>query len=183
MGRTLGEAVAPVLDDLGALDAATRRWEQARDDECLSAYHFANFETRIQEQSPVLKAAARQSLGDRSPDLSDVFQRARSQQEVLTLTRLGRATAAAVARDPLGAPAILKEAIGDLRTDLGVRAEARARRFRSTRQIKGSEHPGVIWPATPRRPASRPSSEPAAPPAEHQTSDALSPPTESPVTA
>ena len=162
MGRTLGEAVEPVLDDPGALDAATRRWEQARDEECLSAYHFANLETRIQEQSPVLKEAARQSLGDRTPDLGDVFQRARSQQEVLTLGRLARATAAAVRRDPLAAPALLKDAIGDLRTDLGVRAEARARRFRSTRQIAGSEHPGVVWPAPPRRPAPRTEEQPAA---------------------
>jgi len=187
MGRTLGEAVAPVLDDPGALDVATRRWEQARDAECLSAYHFANLETRIQEQSPVLKEAARQSLHSRDPDLSDVFQRARSQQEVLTLGRLARATAAAVGRHPRGAPVLLRDAVGDLRTDLAVRAEARARRFRSTRQVEGSEHPGVVWPATPRRPAPRTALAAASTPADAAPPDPAVDPvpstTESPVTA
>ena len=50
--------------------------------------------------------------------------------------------------------------IGELRTELAVRRELRADRFRSTELIAGSEHPGALWPAPPaasrRRPRSRP---------------------------
>jgi hypothetical protein len=67
-------------------------------------------------------------------------------------------------RDPRNAVATFKDAMGDLRTDLGVREEARSRRFRSTRQIKGSEHPGVVWPAPPPRRAPKPSPGPIEPP-------------------
>lgn len=153
MGRTLGEMAAPALDDPGALDAALRRYEQARDEECLSAYHFANAETRIQPQSPVLVEIARRAAGPtyRAPDLGDVFQRVRDQQDVLPLRRLVAATAGAAARDPLHAPRMLREVLPDVRTDLAVRLELRARRFRSSRHIAGSEHPGVAWPAPPPR--------------------------------
>ena len=53
-GRTLAEQVLPVLDDPVALDRATRRWEAARDRECLPAYHFANADTRVERPSPAL---------------------------------------------------------------------------------------------------------------------------------
>ncbi|MTD45819.1 NAD(P)-binding protein [Conexibacter sp. W3-3-2] len=159
MGHTLGTMAADVLDDPGALDATLRRYEQARDEECLSAYHFANGETRIQPQSPVLIALARKAARrvDPDPDLSDVFQRVRTQQDVLPVRRLAQGLGLAVAHDlrhrPAALPATLRGAVEDLRTDLLVRAEARAKRFRSTRLIRGSEHPGWTWPAPPRRPA------------------------------
>ncbi len=162
MGRSLGAAVAGVVGDPAALDAALRRWEQARDDECLSAYHFANSETRIQPQSPVLKALARKAAGGsgRDHDLGDIFQRVRDQQQVLPLTRLAGGFAAALAHDarhqPRALPDTLKGGLGDLWTDLQIRAEARAHRFRSTRRVTGSEHPGWTWPAAPKRPAAAP---------------------------
>ncbi|MCK9249527.1 MAG: FAD-dependent monooxygenase [Solirubrobacteraceae bacterium] len=152
MGRTLGEAAEPVLDDPAALDAALRRWEQERDQECLSAYHFANNETRIQPQSPVLVEIARRAQGRHDPDLGDMFARIRDQQEVLTLPRLMGGAARAIARHPGHARDVLRSALPDLRTDLAIRAEIRRGRFRSTRPIAGSEHPGWTWPATPRRP-------------------------------
>lgn len=151
MGRSLGEAAAPVLDDPAALDAALRRWEQARDDECLSAYHFANGETRIQPQLRALIEVAHRSPGTGEPDLGDLFQRVRTQQDVLPVSRLLRATVGAIRRRPREAGAILRESLPELRTDLAVRAEIRARRFRSTRTIVGSEHPGWSWPAVPPR--------------------------------
>ncbi|WP_205698680.1 NAD(P)/FAD-dependent oxidoreductase [Conexibacter sp. SYSU D00693] len=164
MGHRLATMAADVLDDPGTLDVTLRRYEQERDEECLSAYHFANGETRIQRQSPVLIALAR-DLGRRempSPDLSDVFQRVRDQQDVLPLGRLARGLRLAVAHDlrhrPGALPATLRSAAADLAVDVRVRAEIRARRFRSTRLVEGSEHPGVAWPDAPRRPevAARP---------------------------
>ena len=53
-GRTLAEQVLPALDDPAAVDRATRRWEAARDRECLPAYHFANADTRVERPSPTL---------------------------------------------------------------------------------------------------------------------------------
>jgi menaquinone-9 beta-reductase len=159
MGHTLGTMAADALDDPAALDAALRRYEQARDEECLSAYHFANSETRIQPQSPVLIALARKAAKRKDPDadLSDVFQRVRDQQDVLPISRLAQGLALAVGHDlrhrPRALPETLRGATADLWTDIQVRAEARAKRFRSTRQVKGSEHPGWTWPDPPRRPA------------------------------
>jgi 2-polyprenyl-6-methoxyphenol hydroxylase-like FAD-dependent oxidoreductase len=153
MGRSLAEMAAPVLDDPGALDLELRRWEQVRDEECLSAYHFANSETRIQPQSPILVELARRAE-PKNPgpnDLGDIFQRVRDQQDVLPVRRLLSGAVGAAARDVRHLPAFLREALPDLRTDLTIRAELRARRFRNTRQVRGSEHPGVEWWAPPAR--------------------------------
>ncbi|WP_372791037.1 NAD(P)/FAD-dependent oxidoreductase [Paraconexibacter sp.] len=160
MGHTLATMAAPALDDAATLDATLRRYEQARDEECLSAYHFANSETRIQAQSPVLIALAREASKRNhaaDADLSDIFQRVRDQQDVLPLRRLARGFALAIRHDlrhrPTALPETIKGGLGDLAVDLNIRAEMHARRFRSTRQIRGSEHPGWTWPDTPRRPA------------------------------
>lgn len=158
MGRSLGARAAAAIGDPAGLDAALRRWEQERDEECLSVYHFANSETRIQPISPVLVALARRSSG--APDLGDIFQRVRSQQEVLPLTRMAGGFAGALAHDlrhePRALPGTLRGGLSDLWTDLQVRAETRAKRFRSTRPVRGSEHPGVEWPEPPRRPPPTP---------------------------
>ncbi|MBA2350027.1 MAG: FAD-dependent monooxygenase [Solirubrobacterales bacterium] len=157
MGRSLGARAAAAIGDPAQLDAALRRWEQERDEECLSVYHFANSETRIQPQSPVLVELARRAEGRHGPDLGDIFQRVRSQQEVLPLSRMASGFAGALAhdvrRERRALPATLRGGLADLWTDLQVRAEARAKRFRSTRRVWGSEHPGVEWPEPPRRPA------------------------------
>ncbi len=55
MGRTLGEALAPLLDDPAAADLATRNWEHETARHCLHAYHFANLETVAEPVSPVLR--------------------------------------------------------------------------------------------------------------------------------
>ncbi|CAB4952059.1 unannotated protein [freshwater metagenome] len=151
MGRTAGEAAAAAIEDPAALDAALRRWEQLRDEECLAAYHLANAETRIAPQPPALVEIARRAQGRGAPDLGDLFQRTRTQQEVLTVPRLVGGAVGAMARRPRQALSILRASIPDLRTDLAVRAEARAGRFRSTRVVTGSEHPGWTWPAAPTR--------------------------------
>ncbi len=120
MGRSLGAAVAPVLDDPAELDAALRIWEQARDDECLSAYHFANLETRIIPQSPVMAELARRDRSRGEPDIGDIFNRIRTQQEVLDAAAGWRACSPGRSRAIHGRrSATLREAIRDGRIDLG----------------------------------------------------------------
>ncbi len=160
MGHTLATMVAGTLDEPAELDATLRHYEQARDEECLSAYHFANSETRIQPQSPVLVALAREAQKHNHSsraDLSDIFQRVRDQQDVLPISRLAHGFVLALRHDlrhrPSALPQTIKSGLGDLAVDLNIRAEARAKRFRSTRRIRGSEHPDWSWPDTPRRPA------------------------------
>ncbi len=149
-GRTLAEHVLPVLDDPDAVDRATRAWEAARDRECLPAYHFANSDTRVERQSAIICEVLRDAGRTSDPDITDLFGRARTPQEILPLPRLARALGAALWRGEQPRLRTLRRALPDMRTELGVRAEQRAERFRSTRTIAGSEHPGAPWPAPPR---------------------------------
>lgn len=150
MGRTLGEAVAPVLDDAPGLDAALRRWERWRDDDCLAAYHFANLETRIQDPSLLLTEIGRRGHIGVPNDVGDVFNRIRSPQQVVTTARAAGLAATAIARDPRMAPAILRELAREGRIDLAIRSEARRGAFRSARVVAGSEHPGATFSGPPR---------------------------------
>ena len=146
-GRTLAEQVLPVLDDPVALDRETRRWEAARDRECLPAYHFANSDTRVERPSPALCELVRDAGRTLEPDLGDLFGRARTPQQIAPLSRLARAFVMALARGGRSRGETLARGAADLRTGLEIERELRADRFRSTRAIRGSEHPGAVWPA------------------------------------
>lgn len=152
MGRTLAEAVLPRLDDPAETDRATRRWEHERDRECLPAYHLGNRETRVDRVSPVFEETLRQFVPG-NPDVADMFQRIQSPQAVLSLDRLARGLATAVRRAPYARRAgLVRWGTEFVRIDLGVRAERRRDRFRSTETgglLRGSEHPGAPWPALP----------------------------------
>ncbi len=148
-GRTLGEAVLAQLDDPGALDRATRIWEFERDLECLPAYHFANSDTRVRRQPSALRELLREAGRTEEPDIGDLFGRARTPQQIASLPRVGHAFIRAVASGDGRRTETLSDGLGDLATELRVRAELRARRFRSSRLVRGSEHPGVDWPAPP----------------------------------
>ncbi len=148
-GRTLAEQVLPVLDDPAAVDRATRRWEAARDRECLPAYHFANADTRVERQSPLLRELVRDAGRTESPDLTDVFGRARTPQQVAPPPRLARALFSALWRGERSRWETLTRARTEGRTAVAAELEARAARFRSSRPIIGSDHPGAIWPAAP----------------------------------
>jgi flavin-dependent dehydrogenase len=148
-GRTLAEAVLPVLDDPAALDLAARGWEARRDRECLPAYHFANSDTRVERQSPTLCELVRDAGRSAEPDLSDLFGRARTPQQVAPLPRLVRATGTALLRGDRSRRETVARASAELLTELRVRAELRAGRFRSERPIAGSDHPNAPWPAPP----------------------------------
>ena len=156
MGRTLAEHVLPVLDDPAAIDRATRIWEAERDRDCLHAYHFANLDTRVERQSPALCELVRDAGRTTEPDLTDLFGRARTPQEIAPLPRLTRALVAALWRGERPRRETLRYAVRDVRTDLEMRRERPADRFRATRMVTGSDHPGAVWPAPP--PAAQPSS-------------------------
>lgn len=85
------------------------------------------------------------------PDLGDLFGRARTPQEVAPLPRLVRATGAALTHGGRSRRETITRALGDLRTELGVRRELRAGRFRGTATVAGSDHPGAAWPPAPNR--------------------------------
>ncbi len=151
-GRTLAERVLPALEDPGAVDGATRAWEADRDRECLPAYHFANADTRVERQSAVICELIRDAGRSTEPDISDLFGRARTPQQIAPLSRLSRALGAALVRGERPRLETIRRAIEDIRTELSVRGELRSDRFRSTRLIRGSEHPGASWPPAPPMP-------------------------------
>ncbi len=148
-GRTLAEGVLPVLDNPAAVDLATRTWEARRDRECMPSYHFANADTRVERQSPTVCELVREAGRTPEPDLGDLFGRARTPQQIATLPRLARATGAALRRGERPRRETLIRAAADLRTEIEIRMEARAGRFRSARPVTGSDHPGADWPAPP----------------------------------
>jgi flavin-dependent dehydrogenase len=154
-GRTLAEQVLPLLDDPDAVDRATREWEAARDRECLPAYHLANLDTRVERQSAVVCELIRDAARTTDPDITDLLGRARTLQQIATPPRLARALVAAMWHGEQPRLQTLRRSLPDLRTGLAVHFEERAGRFRSTRAIAGSEHPGAEWPAPP-KPAQRP---------------------------
>jgi menaquinone-9 beta-reductase len=148
-GRTLAEQVLPVLDDPVAVDCATRRWEADRDRECLPAYHFANADTRAERPSPALCELVRDAGRTTTADLSDLFGRARTPQQIAPPTRLARAFFMALWRGERPRAETVSRAVSDVRTEFEIRLERQAGRFRSTRLVAGSEHPGAQWPAPP----------------------------------
>ncbi len=150
-GRTLAEVVQPVLDDPLGVDRATRAWEADRDRECLPAYHFANADTRVETQSPALCELVRDAGRTSDPDLTDLFGRARTPQQIAPLPRLAKATVAALWRGERPRHETAVRAAADLRTELEIRRERHADRFRARRTISGSEHPGASWPPAPAR--------------------------------
>jgi 2-polyprenyl-6-methoxyphenol hydroxylase-like FAD-dependent oxidoreductase len=153
-GRRLAEAVACKTQDHAATDIALRAWEHERDQECLPAYHFGNLETEVRPISPVLVEIQRRTTRDEQPDASDLFGRARTLPQVVTLARMQRGLADALRRRGHGSPRrVVPDALADLRTHLGVRTEARGGRFRSTRVVAGSEHPDATPPPAPVPPA------------------------------
>ncbi len=155
-GRTLAEAVLPVLDDPLAVDRETRRWEAARDRECLPAYHFANADTRVERPSPALCELVRDAGRTADPDLGDLFGRARTPQQIAPLPRLARAFAIAVLRGDRPRTETVSRGVAELRTELDVRRELRAGRFRASGGVRGSDHPGAVWPAAPEMSAALP---------------------------
>ncbi len=154
-GRTLGEQVLPCIESPAALDRATRRWEAARDRECLPAYHFANADTRVERPSPVVCELVRDAGRTSEPDLGDLFGRARTPEQIAPPARLARLLAAALLRGERPRGETLARAASELRTGFAAHREMSAGQFRSSRPISGSEHPGASWPEAPSPGAAR----------------------------
>lgn len=147
-GRVLAEMADPVLDDPAELDRALRKWEQRRDRECLPSYHFGNIETRVEPVAPAFAELIRRAPANPNPDLGDLFGRARSMPQILSLPRLSAGLLAAMAHPRGERPEGLtwKHTKRDLRVHLGVRKELLSRRFRSHVLVADSEHPGAEPP-------------------------------------
>ncbi|HEX4110270.1 MAG TPA: FAD-dependent monooxygenase [Solirubrobacteraceae bacterium] len=150
MGRTLAEHVLPVLDDPSALDAAARRWEAHRDRHCLPAYHFANLDTRVEIQSPALCELVRDAGRTTDPDITDLFGRARTLQEIAPLPRLAKCVGMALIHGERPRSETLARALPELRTELEIRRERLEGAFRQTRHVYGSDHPDPVLPAAPK---------------------------------
>lgn len=148
-GRVLAELVADLLDDPAELDLGLRRWEARRDSECLPSYHFGNLETRVEAAPPVLAEVLRLRMGHPNADLSDLYGRARSMPQVLTLPRLTAGLVSAMKRNESQLPAseLARHSLHDLKIHIGVRLEKRLHRFRSHVLLAGSEHGNAEPPA------------------------------------
>lgn len=149
MGRTLAEHVQPHLDVPAQLDAATRRWEAHRDHHCLPAYHFANMDTRVEVQSPTICELVRDAGRTTDADISDLFGRARTLQEIAPLPRLTKNALTALARGERPRRETIVTAVDEVRTQLEIRRERYAGGFRPRRLVWGSDHPGAVWPDPP----------------------------------
>ena len=152
MGRTLGEALSPVLGDPAETDRAMRRWEHETARHCLHAYHFANSETIVDEVSPVFREFIKVIGAAPGPSLSHIFGRTRHTQEVVGWPQMGKALALALLRGPDRLRA-LRYGLDFARIQHQVRRELAADRFRERGPVRGSDHPGsVFW--EPPKPAS-----------------------------
>jgi hypothetical protein len=74
-----------------------------------------------------------------------------------------RAVVAALWRGERPRTETLTRAVRDMRTDLAIRRELRADRFRAARPIAGSDHPDAPWPAPPPPPEPQVAVAPAVP--------------------
>jgi 2-polyprenyl-6-methoxyphenol hydroxylase-like FAD-dependent oxidoreductase len=141
MGRTLGEALAPVLGDPVAIDRATRIWEHEVARHCLHAYHFANFDTTVDDVSPVFRELIRDLGRDDRPALSHLFGRTRHTEEVVTWGRMLSALGNALVRGP-GRWGSLRFGLGFALMQARIRRELKRDRFRERGTVRGSDHPG-----------------------------------------
>jgi flavin-dependent dehydrogenase len=151
MGRSLGEAVAPLIGRPAELDRATRRWERATQEHCQHAYHFANFDTRVEPVSPVFAEFVREAGKDGGPTLSHIFGRTRHTEEIVTWPRMARALADALRRHP-NRLQNLRFGIDFALMQHRIRRELASGRFRETNLVEGSDHPPREFWDPPRAP-------------------------------
>lgn len=151
-GRRLGEVAAPVLRRPAELDAALAAWEHERDRECLSTYHFANRETRVDREQPILLEALRTFTHTGGGlEFADVLSRRRDYEEVVSPGQSMVWLVRALSRPGADRRQILKQVGQEMRINRDSGIELMLDRFRPTRQ-HASEQPGLQWP--PRRAAS-----------------------------
>jgi flavin-dependent dehydrogenase len=151
-GRLLGETVAPILDDAGALDRALRDVERRRDFECLPSYHWGNRETRIMPPSAIVHEALRWMGSNPRSELLRLFDRTGHPQAVLSPLRGALWAASALARPGAERRAILAEARAELRIDLDLYRERLWARIANQPRIErpsADERRDSSWPVAP----------------------------------
>jgi 2-polyprenyl-6-methoxyphenol hydroxylase-like FAD-dependent oxidoreductase len=149
-GRRLGEIVSPLLAENApdaTIDAALRDWERERDRECNASYHWGSRESRpISPCTPLLKEIIRTFEGN--PDkLADNFNRTRTPERVVGPRAIVLGLLGALHKNPGQRGAILREALGELPIEAGIRLDRWGTFRASTR--RASERGGVDWPAVP----------------------------------
>lgn len=150
-GRRVAEQIIDTLGDPAAVDLALRDWERERDEECLHAYHFGNTETEVTPVSPVFTEVIRRASDqprNPAPELGDLYGRARTFLEVLSLPRVAAGLAAATRRAVQGPAAAeeIESLVGEVRTHFAIRDELAHPVFRSRRVVRGSDHPDPCPP-------------------------------------
>jgi menaquinone-9 beta-reductase len=118
-GRLLGEAAAPVVDDVVALDRVVAAWERRRERECLETYQWTNTlargETMTALEGELYRAAQRRPA--LAGEMLDVFSRSRRPSEVFTARRAVRfAAGAAVRGGATGLGTLRREIAREVRT-------------------------------------------------------------------
>ncbi|MCW2515598.1 MAG: dependent oxidoreductase [Mycobacterium sp.] len=153
-GRLLGEAAAATIDDPAALDAALRAWEQARDKDTLSTYHWGNRESRPEPTSPLVQAVLGTFAGSEEPNLSDTFNRARPVESIINPGRLARGLVRALKKPGADRRAILREVCSELPMEISARRHRLLDEFRSTKPT-ATERSGWSVGSAPRPPSWR----------------------------
>jgi menaquinone-9 beta-reductase len=127
-GRTLGLAVASVLDDPRPLDAALARWERERDEDCLEVYQWTNVVARGEPMSALETELYRMAQGDPAlaTQMLDVFSRTARPSSVFTARRTLRLAGRALARHGADRTATLASAGRDCATAFAHWRERRA---------------------------------------------------------
>jgi flavin-dependent dehydrogenase len=144
-GRRLGETAAPLLYAPDRLDTELRKLEHARDRAVLPTYHWANSMTRVAPVLPVVTEAFRDFSRAGRPELSDIFARTRTPQQVFSPWRGVKWVTRALARPGVDRPAILRYFWQEASITMDHNLERLLNRFRPTRRT-ASENPGWVWP-------------------------------------
>jgi hypothetical protein len=119
-GRTLGETVAAHLDDPAALDAATRRYEWARDKEVLATYYWGHKESRVSSLSAVEREFYLQGQDDPQigRDLINTFSRQTSPYTLVSVPREVRWTLRALRKPETDRKEVVDFVVEALKLDL-----------------------------------------------------------------
>ncbi|MCU1643006.1 MAG: dependent oxidoreductase [Nocardia sp.] len=150
-GRLLGETIATTIEDSAKLDAALRQWEQNRDRDTISTYHWGNRETNPAPSSPLAKAVIAGFADNPAevPQFSDTFNRVRPVEHVLNPVRLTAAVIRALRTPGVNRREILAEVAQQLPHEIDVRRHRLIDGFRSSRKIS-TERPGWTVGTAPR---------------------------------
>ena len=145
-GRRLGESAEPALDSPADLDAALTAWEATRDKSCLPTYHFANRETCIRPEQPLMTEALRW-FGRRGDDseMGEILSRVIRPDQLLTPGRAAGWLTAALKRPGADRKLILRQFRHDVPIDIATGIERIRGEFRSAGHHP-SENPGWEWP-------------------------------------